>query len=98
MKAVWNDHIIAESDDTLSIEGNHYFPPQSLRRQYFTDGAAQSLCYWKGMASYYDVSAGSQRSVGAAWYYPTPTRLSKKIVGKDFSGYVAFWKDIKVIF
>ncbi|HVC36435.1 MAG TPA: DUF427 domain-containing protein [Candidatus Dormibacteraeota bacterium] len=96
MKAIWRGHTVAESDNTIVIEGNQYFPPQSLTKEYFQKSNRHSLCYWKGLASYYDLSIGDQTSKGAAWYYPKPTRLSKKIMGKDFANYVAFWQDVKV--
>jgi uncharacterized protein (DUF427 family) len=93
MKAIWRGDTIAESDDdTIAIEGNNYFPLESLTKEYFQKSNRHSLCYWKGLASYYDLSVNEQTSKRAAWFYPKPTRLSKKIMGKDFSGYVAFGK------
>lgn len=98
MKAVWNNQVVAEADkaDLVYIEGNWYFPPDSLRKSFFHKSHLHTLCYWKGLASYYNIGDDSRTSKRAAWYYPKPTRLSKKIVHKDFANYVAFWGDIEV--
>lgn len=90
-KAVWNDVILAESDDTVLVEGNHYFPPDSLNRKYFRDSTAHTVCHWKGVASYYDVEVKGDVNRGAAWYYPEPSDAAMKI--KD---YVGFWRGVKV--
>lgn len=98
MKAIWNDQVIAEADkdDLIYIEGNWYFPPETINKRFFKKSGSHSVCYWKGLASYYDVDVDGQLNNDAAWYYPKPTRLSKKIVKKDFSNYVAFWHGVKV--
>lgn len=98
MKAVWNDQIIAEADkdDLVYIEGNWYFPPSSIKKEYFEPTNQHSVCYWKGLASYYNIDVGGKFNSGAAWYYSKPTRLSKIIVKKDFANYVAFWQGVKV--
>lgn len=98
MKAVWNDQVIAQADkgELIYIEGNWYFPSDSIKQEYFKPTGEHSVCYWKGLASYYDVAVDGQVNQDAAWYYPKPTSLSKKIVKKDFSNYVAFWRGIKV--
>ena len=92
MKAIWNDEVIAESNETLVIEGNHYFPADSLSRQYFRKSAAHTVCGWKGTASYYDVVVGEEVNEQAAWYYPDPKPEAENI--KDF---VAFWKGVEVV-
>lgn len=92
MKAIWNDVILAESGDTVVVEGNHYFPADALRRVHFRDSDHHSTCPWKGMASYYDVVVGDDVNPNAAWYYPQP-----KDAAKEISGRVAFWKGVKVI-
>lgn len=98
MKAIWNNKVIAEVDkaDLIYIEGNWYFPPDSLKKEYFTPTSQHSVCYWKGLASYYQIDVGGQVNPDGGWYYPKPTRLAKKMVKKDFSDYVAFWHGIQV--
>ncbi len=91
MKATWNGVVLAESDRTIVIEGNHYFPPDAIRREYFVASEAHTTCPWKGVASYYDVVVDGQTNAGAAWYYPQPKDAAKQI--RD---YVAFWRGIKV--
>lgn len=91
MKAVWNDTVIAESDATIVIENNHYFPADSVRREFFTDSATTSMCPWKGDAKYYSVVVDGSTNADAAWYYPSPKEAAKEI-----AGYVAFWKGVKV--
>ena len=91
MKATWNDTILAESDDTAVVEGNHYFPPQSIKREYFQESATHTTCPWKGEASYYNVVVDGQINKDAAWYYPDPKPAAAEI--KD---HVAFWRGIKV--
>ena len=90
-KAVWNGTVLAESDDTVVVEGNHYFPPGSVHREYFSDSAASSVCPWKGMASYYTVTVDGKENADAAWYYPQPKPEAAEIVG-----HVAFWKGVEV--
>ena len=91
MKATWNNTILAESDDTAVVEGNHYFPPQSIKREYFQESATHTTCPWKGEASYYNVVVDGQINKDAAWYYPDPKPAAAEI--KD---HVAFWRGIKV--
>ena len=91
MRAIWNGTVLAESDDTVVVEGNHYFPLESLRREHFRDSDLHSVCPWKGTASYYDVVVGDAVNAGAAWYYPTPKPAAQEIAGR-----VAFWKGVQV--
>jgi uncharacterized protein (DUF427 family) len=90
-RAIWNNVVLAESDETLVVEGNHYFPPDSLRKEYFKSSATHTVCPWKGTASYYDVEVNGQVNKDAAWYYPEPKDAARQI-----SGYVAFWKGVRV--
>lgn len=92
MKAILNDIVIAESDHTIVVEGNHYFPPASLNKEYLEESNHQTTCYWKGTASYYHVKVEGAKVDNAAWYYPDPSKKAKKI--KD---HIAFWKDVKVV-
>lgn len=91
MKAIWNGAVIAESDDTVIVEGNHYFPPEAIDRQYFVDSARTSVCGWKGTASYYSLEVDGQSNPDAAWYYPEPKAAAAEIAGR-----VAFWKGVQV--
>lgn len=90
-KAVWNGVVLAESDETIVVEGNHYFPPESINRDYFADSSKQTRCYWKGKANYYDVVVNGDSNSDAAWYYPDPSNAATEI--KD---YVAFWRGVTV--
>jgi uncharacterized protein (DUF427 family) len=90
-KATWNGELIAESDDTVVVEGNHYFPPDAVRREALRPSDHHTVCGWKGTASYYDVVAGGSVNANAAWYYPTPSDAAKQIAGR-----IAFWKGVKV--
>jgi uncharacterized protein (DUF427 family) len=92
MKAIWNDTVLAESDDTVVVEGNHYFPAASLREEYFRESDHHSVCPWKGTASYYDVVVGDAVNAQAAWYYPQPKEAAAQIAGR-----VAFWKGVRFI-
>ena len=92
MKAIWNGKVIAESEDTVVIEGNHYFPAQSVNKEYFKDSSSNTFCPWKGTASYYSLDVEGNQNPDAAWYYPQPSELAKQI--KD---YVAFWKGVEVV-
>jgi len=96
MKAIWQGNVIANSDETILIEGSHYFPPESIDKKYLKKSKLRSLCYWKGMASYYHAEKDEAVEKNAAWYYPKATWISRKITGKDFSNYVAFWRGVKV--
>lgn len=91
MKAVWKDKILAESDKTVVIEGNQYFPPDSVKMEYLKKSDTKTTCHWKGEASYYNVEVDGEVNEDAAWYYPGPSDAAKKI--KD---YVAFWKSVEV--
>jgi uncharacterized protein (DUF427 family) len=91
MKAVWNGKVLAESDRTVVVEGNHYFPAGSVNRAYFRDSSTHTTCPWKGVASYYSVVVDGQTNQDAAWYYPDPKDAANQI--KD---HVAFWKGVKV--
>ncbi|MDQ6884107.1 MAG: DUF427 domain-containing protein [Candidatus Dormibacteraeota bacterium] len=90
-KAVWNGVTLAESDQTIVVEGNHYFPPDSVKREAFQPSATHTICSWKGEASYYTVVADGKTNADAAWFYPAPKPEANEI--KD---YVAFWKGVKV--
>ena len=91
MKATWQGAVLAESDDTVVIEGNPYFPIESINRDYFRESSAHSICPWKGEASYYDVVVDGQVNKDAAWYYPDPKEAARQIKGR-----VAFWKGVTV--
>lgn len=91
MKAIWNDAIIAESNDTVVVEGNHYFPPESLDPRYLLRSETTSTCPWKGLANYYSLDVNGEVNTDAAWYYPNPKPGASQI--KD---HVAFWKGVKV--
>lgn len=91
MKAIWNDTVIAESDDTIVVEGNHYFPPGSVNSSYLQASNHHTVCPWKGTASYYDVVAGGKTNTNAAWYYPDPKDAAKQIANR-----IAFWHGVVV--
>lgn len=90
-KAVWNGIVLAESDETIMVEGNHYFPPESINKEYFQESNHHTTCHWKGLASYYSIAVDGQTNNNAAWYYPQPNDAAKNI-----TGYVAFWKGVQV--
>ncbi|MDH3710626.1 MAG: DUF427 domain-containing protein [Cyclobacteriaceae bacterium] len=92
MKAIWNDQVLAESDQTIVIEGNHYFPPDSVKWEFFEKSDTHSVCPWKGQASYHHVMVNGQNNPDAAWYYPDP-----KEAAKGFKDYIAFWKGVEVV-
>ena len=91
MKATWNGKVLAESDETVVVEGNHYFPRESVNEEYFEESATHTTCPWKGEASYFNVVADGQTNKDAAWYYPEPKDAAKEIKGR-----VAFWKGVRV--
>jgi len=91
MKAILNDIVLAESDDTISLEGNIYFPMSSIKKEYFEETKSTSLCLWKGKANYFTVNVNGEINKNCAWYYPKPSFLAKKI--KD---HVAFWQDVVI--
>ena len=91
MRAVWNGTVIAESDDTVVVERNHYFPPDSIKREFFTESDNHSVCPWKGEASYYHLEIDGEVNRDAAWYYSEPSEAAAEI--RD---HVAFWKGVQV--
>ncbi len=91
MQAIWNDAVIAESDQTIMVEGNHYFPPDAVNRKYFAQSERHTVCPWKGVASYYDVVVNGAKNPGAAWYYPDASEAARSI-----QNYVAFWQGVQV--
>jgi uncharacterized protein (DUF427 family) len=91
MRALWNNVVLAESDDTVVVEGNHYFPADSLKREYFRNSDHHSLCPWKGTASYMDVVVGDDVNANAAWYYPNPSAKAMEIKDR-----FAFWHGVDV--
>ena len=90
-KAIWNGAVLAESDNTVVVENNHYFPSDSVNKQYFKESGTHTTCPWKGLASYYTIEVDGQTNKDAAWYYPDAKEKAKQI-----EGYVAFWKGVKV--
>lgn len=91
LTATWNGTLVADSDHTILVEGNHYFPPEAIVPGHFRDSSEHSYCPWKGEASYYDLAVGDEVNPGAAWYYPEPLSEAEPI--KD---YVAFWRGVEV--
>jgi len=91
MKALWNNQVIAESDDTVVVENNHYFPKESIKEGVLVDSASHSTCPWKGLASYYTLAVDGKQNPDAAWYYPDP-----KPAAANIKGHVAFWKGVKI--
>ena len=90
-KAVWNGAVLAESEETVVVEGNHYFPPDSIKKEFFEESSHNTVCGWKGTASYYDVVVNGERNKNAAWYYPTP-----KAEAENITNHVAFWNGVEV--
>jgi uncharacterized protein (DUF427 family) len=91
MKAIWHNEVLAESNDTIVVEGNHYFPPDAINREYFRQSDTHTTCPWKGKASYYDIVVNGNVNKDAAWYYPEPKEAARQI--KD---YIAFWRGVRV--
>ena len=91
MKAIWNNTVIAESDDTVIVEGNHYFPPESLKREFTSFSNHRTGCAWKGQAHYYSLMVDGDMNENAVWYYPEPSEAAREIKGR-----VAFWKGVTV--
>jgi uncharacterized protein (DUF427 family) len=91
MKAIWNDTTIAESNETIIVEGNHYFPLDAVNNAFLQSSETHTVCGWKGTASYYDVVVNGEVNKDAAWFYP-----ETKDAAKNIEGYVAFWKGVKV--
>ena len=92
MKAIWNGAVLAESNDTVVVEGNHYFPVSTLKKEYFEENTHHTVCPWKGTASYYNIKVEGQVNESAAWFYPTPSDMAKNI-----QDHVAFWKGVEVV-
>ncbi|MGH7799672.1 MAG: DUF427 domain-containing protein [Thermodesulfobacteriota bacterium] len=92
MKAIWKNVVLAESNNTIIVEGNHYFPPESVKKEYFRDSKHHTTCSWKGVASYYDIMVADDVNKDAAWYYPEPMDAAKHI-----KNYIAFWKGVEVV-
>ena len=92
MKAIWNNQIIAESDDLVNVEGNSYFPVESIQKEFFKDSETFTICHWKGTASYYSLEVEGKTNKDAAWYYPEPRPLADVIKGR-----IAFWKGVQIV-
>jgi uncharacterized protein (DUF427 family) len=90
-QAIWKDTVIADSDPTVAVEGNQYFPSGAVKQEYLQPSETHSRCFWKGKASYFDVLVDGQRNGDAAWFYPEPTAAARKIAGR-----IAFWHGVKV--
>ncbi len=91
MKATWNGAVIAESDNIVTVEGNAYFPAESVNKAYLRDSSHQSTCPWKGVAHYYSLDVDGKQNANAVWFYPAPKDAAKQIAGR-----VAFWKGVSV--
>lgn len=91
-KAIWKETVLADSNDTVVVEGNHYFPTDSIACEHFRESSTKTVCPWKGKASYYDIVVGDEVNDGAAWYYPDPKTAAAQIKDR-----VAFWKGIEVV-
>lgn len=92
MKAIWNGKVIAESNDIVNVEGNAYFPAESVKKEYLKNSETQTVCHWKGTASYYNLEVDGKTNDDAVWYYPTPSGLAKSITNR-----VAFWKGVEIV-
>jgi uncharacterized protein (DUF427 family) len=92
MKAIWKGQVIAESDRTVVVEGNHYFPKEAVKAEFLRDSPTHTTCPWKGVASYYSLQVEGETNHDAAWYYP-----QTKDAAKHIEGYVAFWKGVRVM-
>jgi len=91
MKAKWNGKVIAESNNTVNVEGNHYFPVDSVKKEFLTDSDTHTSCHWKGIASYHDVHVDGKTNKDAAWYYLETSELAKSIKGR-----IAFWRGVEI--
>ncbi len=91
MKAIWNNIVIAESNDTVVIENNHYFPAESIKKEFFKESKTHTTCPWKGVASYYTITVDGKENADAAWFYPEVSELARTIKDK-----VAFWKGVRI--
>ncbi|MFO8022333.1 MAG: DUF427 domain-containing protein [Perlabentimonas sp.] len=92
MKAIWNGKVIAESSNTVIVEGNHYFPMESVKREFLVDSETKSICPWKGTASYFSIKIDGRINADAAWYYPNPKEKAKNI-----ENHVAFWRGVQIV-
>ncbi len=92
MKAIWNNETIAESNDTVVVESNHYFPPDSIHQEFLMGSETHTTCPWKGQADYYNVVVDGQTNPDAAWYYPHPKQAAENIKGR-----IAFWRGVQVV-
>ncbi|MDX1909390.1 MAG: DUF427 domain-containing protein [Bacteroidia bacterium] len=92
MKAIWNNTVIAESETTVVVEGNHYFPPESVHPEYLRSSELHTVCPWKGTASYYHLHVDGTLNLDAAWYYPETSEEAARI-----KGYIAFWKGVRIV-
>lgn len=92
MQAIWNDAVLADSDACRIVEGNYYFPPESVRRDFLRPSRLRTTCRWKGVANYYDVVVNGKVNCKAAWYYPEPRQTARQI-----KNYVAFWHGVKIL-
>ena len=92
MKAIWKNRIIAESDNTLQLEGNHYFPIESVNKEFLEESQTNTFCHWKGTASYYDIKVENEINSDSAWYYADPSPEADKI-----RGHIAFWRGVEVV-
>lgn len=90
-RAMWNGQVVAESPDTVVVEGNHYFPVEAIRKEFFQPSESHTICGWKGTASYYTLVVDGKTNPDAAWYYPTPKDAARNIAGR-----VAFWKGVTI--
>ncbi len=91
-KAIWNGEVIAESDDTVVVENNHYFPRDAVKADLLRESSTTTVCPWKGTASYYSIEVDGQVNRDAAWYYPTPKDAAKEITDR-----IAFWRGVQVV-
>lgn len=92
MKAIWNNKVIAESNDIISVEGNSYFPVESVKKEYLKNSETHTVCPWKGTASYYDLNIEGNVNKDAVWYYPEPKEAANNIKNR-----VAFWKGVEIV-
>jgi uncharacterized protein (DUF427 family) len=91
MKAIWNGRVIAESDDTVVVENNHYFPENSVKKEFLKPSPTNTVCAWKGTAKYYTIEVNGAANRDGAWYYPNPSDAAK-----DIKDRIAFWKGVKI--
>jgi uncharacterized protein (DUF427 family) len=92
MKAIWKGTVVAESDDTVVVEGNHYFPAEAVKKEYLLPSNTKTMCSWKGQASYHTLFVNGDANPDAAWYYPQPKEAAARIQGR-----IAFWKGVQVV-